>query len=344
VVGLVAPVLYPRPYEMGVALALAGFLGFLWIRSHQSRFQALWALGALAAVGAGLHDLVQIARKPGLFVRDAFGVIHVQEFHPFRVMFHGSTLHGFMDSRSPLRPTSYYGPDSGGGRAIRMLMEERPALKVGVVGMGVGSFGGWGRASDHYTFYEISPLVARLSGPGPAPVFPILQQSPARVEVVLGDARTELERELREQGPRGFDLLVVDAFSGDAVPWHLLTVEAVQMYLRHLAPSGILALHVSNRMPVHRVALQTCMALNLNGSVVQDTPKKETPEFSRSLYVLVSMSPTGFFSHPLIRSSYRIAFGPDLSPESRRPLPLLRSGRPWRDDHAALSDLLIENR
>jgi len=175
-------------------------------------------------------------------------------------------------------------------------------------------------------------------------VFPILQQSPARVEVVLGDARTELERELREQGPRGFDLLVVDAFSGDAVPWHLLTVEAVQMYLRHLAPNGILAIHVSNRLPVHRVALQTCQSLNLSGAYIIDVPADKSLGLAMSQYVVVAKDPDAFFQHPLVTSCTGIAFGPELLPDPRRPLPLLRSGRPWRDDHAPLSDLLIEKR
>lgn len=344
VVGLVAPVLYPRPYEMGVALALAGFLGFLWIRSHKSRFQALWALLALATLVVGVRDILQIAVRPGLHIRDYFGVFRIRDIPPLRCLFHGSIIHGAIDLKNPLRPTTYYGPDSGGGRAVRMLMEARPSLKVGVVGMGVGSFGGWGRASDHYTYYEISPQVVRIAGPGPAPVFPILQQSPARVEVVLGDARTELERELREQGPRGFDLLVVDAFSGDAVPWHLITVESVQMYLRHLAPNGILALHVSNRLPVHRVALQTCTALNLSGALVRDVRGRDENIYATSYYVLVAKDPDAFFQHPLVTSCSGIAFGPELLPDPKQPLPLLRSGRPWRDDHAPLSDLLIEKR
>jgi spermidine synthase len=113
-------------------------------------------------------------------------------------------------------------------------------------GLGAGSVAAYARAGDTFRFYEIDPAVLELSE-GPSPVFTYLSGAPGKIEVALGDARVSLERELKRGQLQRFDVLGVDAFSGDAIPVHLITHEALTLYFQHLADDGVLALHISNR-------------------------------------------------------------------------------------------------
>src|SRR5262249_23678636 len=144
--------------------------------------------------------------------------------------------------------TTYYTERSGIGLAL--LHHPRRAagsLRVGVVGLGTGTIAAYGQAGDTYRFYDINPAVVALSE-GPQRMFTYLRDGPARVEIVLGDARLSLERERKRSGAQGFDVLAIDAFTSDSIPVHLLTKEAFELYLSHLArPDGILAIHISNR-------------------------------------------------------------------------------------------------
>jgi SAM-dependent methyltransferase len=152
---------------------------------------------------------------------------------------HGAILHGeqYLSEKYRRSATTYYKTSSGLGKAI--LAFEGKAAKVGVIGLGAGSISVYADADDTYRFYEINPAVIRVAGEW----FTYLKDSPGKMETVLGDARLSLERE----PPQGFDVLVVDAFSGDSIPVHLITVEAFAEYLRHLKPQGVIAFHVSNR-------------------------------------------------------------------------------------------------
>ena len=159
------------------------------------------------------------------------------EGHHFLLM-NGRITHGlqFVDRERAMWPTTYYGPQSGVGLAARAL----PAgpRRLGLVGLGTGTLAAYGRAGDSVRIYEINPQVRQLANSW----FTYLARCPAKVEVVLGDARLSLERE----PPQRFDLLALDAFSSDAIPVHLLTREAVELYQRHLKPNGVLAIHISN--------------------------------------------------------------------------------------------------
>jgi len=167
---------------------------------------------------------------------------------------HGITSHGFQFIDPEIRdvPTAYYGPQSGIGLAIRNYRRTLPAeirpnhLKVGVVGLGTGTIAAFGNEGDTYRFYEINPAVTALAK-GENGYFSFLEDSPASIEIVPGDARVSLEQELARGQPQDYDILAVDAFSGDSIPVHLLTVEAFETYLRHLKPQGVLAVHISNR-------------------------------------------------------------------------------------------------
>jgi len=157
---------------------------------------------------------------------------------------HGTTSHGTQFHRPDLRriPVSYFGIYTG----IGMVMHERPetAMHVGIVGLGAGTLAAYGREGDRYQFYEIDPDVARIARD--VRYFSYLSDSRAAIEIVIGDARLSLERQLRETGSQGFDLLILDAFSSDSVPVHLITLDAMRLYVQHLGPNGVLVMHISN--------------------------------------------------------------------------------------------------
>jgi hypothetical protein len=163
---------------------------------------------------------------------------------------HGQIKHGFqfVDDYWKRQPTTYYGRDSGIGLAIaisRRTAQESDAhpLRVGVVGLGTGTIAAYGEDGDYFRFYDINPDVVRLSDK----YFTYLKDSAARTEVVIGDARIVMERELVAGDSQQFDVLAIDAFSSDAIPVHLLTSECGDIYRQHLRPGGILAVHISNR-------------------------------------------------------------------------------------------------
>ncbi len=187
--------------------------------------------------------------------RNFYGVVAVVEPNVeepdlrLRQLTHGSTLHGMQMLTDPLHlvPGGYYGLNSGVGLTLRDYPRDAGELHMGVIGLGVGSLAAWGRDGDRIRFYEINPAVVAMAQ-GPRAAFSYLADSAAIVEVVPGDARLALERELAETGGHGFEVLVVDAFSSDSIPVHLLTREAVALYLVHLDPDrGVLALNISSR-------------------------------------------------------------------------------------------------
>jgi spermidine synthase len=155
-----------------------------------------------------------------------------------RKLVHGRVVHGsqFADQDLEQLPTTYYTPTSGVGRTIRNMGQ--PNRRIGIVGLGAGTLAAYGSSGDYYRFYEINPDVIDIA----QNYFTFLRDSLATNEIILGDARLQLERE----APQQFDLLVLDAFSGDAIPVHLLTNEAMQIYKRHLKPDGKMAIHISN--------------------------------------------------------------------------------------------------
>lgn len=161
---------------------------------------------------------------------------------------HGKTAHGFQFESATLRdlPTTYYTEKSGVGLAITNEPARPGKIRVGALGLGVGVLASYGQPGDIFRFYEINPDVIRIAE-GQGGYFSFLADSQAEVQIVPGDARISLERELANNGTENFDLLVLDTFNGDAMPLHLLTREAFEIYLKHLKPDGIMAINVSNR-------------------------------------------------------------------------------------------------
>ncbi|HEY3445545.1 MAG TPA: ferrichrome ABC transporter permease [Myxococcales bacterium] len=182
-------------------------------------------------------------------------------------MSHGRIVHGaqYQDAAHKPEPVTYFTRNSGVGRAIanhpRRLAGQ--PMRIGIIGLGVGVLAAYGQPGDEIRFYEINPDVIRLAQT--PQYFSYLSDSKAKIDVVLGDARIMLEHELAQGGSRGYDLFVLDAFSSDSIPAHLLTVQAFQLYLAHLrSPDSIIALHVSNRMlDLGPVIRRTAQELNL---------------------------------------------------------------------------------
>ncbi|MGA1692222.1 MAG: spermidine synthase [Burkholderiaceae bacterium] len=254
-VSLLAPQLAPFYWELPAGL-LAVALMALWVvlRQADTLFptRVLFVAGAVASMTATVYyaheHIDSLFHNNEVASRNFYGTLRVNEAryegqdHATRRLVHGVILHGLQSADPALRrmATTYYGPESGAGLAINWYSKNRPSgSRVGVVGLGVGTLAVYGRAQDHYRFYEINDAVIDLAQDR----FTYLSDSPAEKSFSLGDARLQLERE----PPQAFDVLVIDAFSSDAIPVHLITQEAMEVYLRHLKPDGAIVFHVTNR-------------------------------------------------------------------------------------------------
>lgn len=248
-VGLLAPRLFTGYFEWHLAiLATCGLPWLVFLRDTESvlyrgRQPWLWT-GLVAYLLMLAIGLTQHLRKITEFRTDAtrnfFGVLKVETYRDVVKLKHGGVLHG-MQWQAPEKrrtATTYYSEESGVGLLLKQCRPDRP-MKVGLVGLGAGTTAVYGRPGDQFRFYEINPEVERFA----RRYFSYLSDSAARIEVVLGDARLRLEQE----SPQDYDVLVLDAFSGDGVPVHLLTSEAFDLYRRHLKPEGVIAAHISNR-------------------------------------------------------------------------------------------------
>jgi SAM-dependent methyltransferase len=191
----------------------------------------------------------------------------------------------------------------------------RSPQRVGVIGLGTGTIAAFGRPGDYYRFYEINPKVVEIA----QREFTYLADSPAKIDIVLGDARLSMERE----PPQNFDVLAVDAFSSDSIPVHLLTLESFRIYFRHLKPEGILAVHVSNRhLDLEPVVERIATALGKDNLLV-DNDEGENLVYSAS-WVLVANR--GVFDKP------GFALGQPVKPKAKLRL--------WTDDYSNLFQIL----
>lgn len=287
----------------------------------------------LLSFGLGVVLVIQAAKQDRdalAGVRNFYGTLHVFEYNTdeprahYYLLRHGGTTHGLQFSAHPQAtwPSSYYANTSGVGLAVQHLPADRPR-RIGVVGLGTGSMAAYGREGDLIRFYDINPAVERIARDH----FTYLENSPAEIEVVLGDARLSMERELERGEAQQYDLLVLDAFSSDAIPVHLLTREAFAVYLAHLAPGGVIAVHISNRYldlrpVVQRLAEHTGLAM----AVIQDDPGDEWWSY-RTTWVLLT-------ADPAFLAAERIAEVTD------DPKPVEEDVRLWTDDFASLFPIL----
>lgn len=299
-VGIAAPLLLPATFEVEFGLLAVAAAVFWRSRAHG----ALWALAGAALLLGALFTAAQRIHVAGNNVlavsRNFYGVLRVREYgsptqpsiHQ-RTLAHGGILHGeqFLAPDRRRRPTSYYTETSGAGRLLRAL--EAPAAQVGIVGLGAGTLAAYGRAGDRYTFFDIDPAIVDAARRH----FSYLADSAATVEVQVGDGRLLLQR----QPDARFDALLIDAFSGDSIPVHLLTREALQLYAAKTSADGVIALHVSNRyLDLRPVVAQIAGELGLHSAYIDDPQQQGRNDQSSSDWILLAKTPR-VLELPLIR-------------------------------------------
>ncbi len=259
-VGIVAPLTLPAYYELEFSLIAVAILATLlsWRMMDAQPIVNIWLprAGKIVGVGVCLFCLgatvvtIRDYNKDVVYqTRNFYGTLRVKQYlppdveHRRRSLIHGAILHGdqYMDPPYHRSATTYYKPKSGIG--LTLLAKEAIApgqpRRIGVVGLGAGTLATYGNKGDMFRFYDINPTVVDIARRD----FTYLKDSEATIEIGLGDARLNLERE----APQHFDVLAIDAFSSDSIPVHLITLEALDIYARHMKPDGVIAFHVSNR-------------------------------------------------------------------------------------------------
>jgi predicted O-methyltransferase YrrM len=325
VIGIVFPLLFRFNIDLVITCCFTAFLAFLVTFEDGWNSRLLWGVAtAVMAVQIFWINIVN-ERNTTVAVRNFYGALRVKQTFgipgaTLRTLTNGNVEHGtqiFGTDAQRHMPTSYYAEDSGVGLAIRLCCGTR-LRNIGVIGLGAGTIAAYGRPGDRIQFYEINPAVEPIA----RDVFTYIRESGAQVSVIPGDARTSLAAEPSQR----FDVLVVDAFSGDAIPLHLLTTQALALYRRHLAPGGVIAFHISNRHvdlepPIWVMANQAGMESRIVTSYASD----ERDEFTAT-WMLVSDN-ASFFAQP------------DVAAHSS-PAPPNISLRPWTDDFSSLLPVL----
>jgi hypothetical protein len=320
-------------YALLAVLAGVGLVVLVLLREGSwgawMRQPAQWAVIAVELVVLVLAGYLGFEARESasgyrLMVRNFYGALKVRDsglepdLMAVRTLTHGTINHGeeYLNIARRRLPTTYYGPNTGVGIAIREK-QKQGAIRVGVIGLGTGTIAAYGRLGDYYRYYEINPLVPPIT----KGQFYFVPTCAAKLDIAMGDARLTLETEQ----PENFDVLAVDAFSSDAIPVHLLTYEAMKLYFRHINPAGILAVHVSNRyLNLQPVVAGEARALGKIARVV-DTDDDESQDVFGATWVLVA-SPTPGFDDVEMGSSAEIVSNKKV--------------RLWTDDYSNLFQIL----
>jgi SAM-dependent methyltransferase len=333
-IGIAAPMVFSFNYDLSVTFVVTAVLALAvtWRSGWSQRL--LWSVACVMLLALLFMIRTAYSRNTTVAVRNFYAALRVKQDLSYpgtttRTLMNGTIQHGtqlFGSDELRRTPTTYYARDSGVGLALRFCCLDnnqgnnqavRPR-NIGVIGLGAGTIAAYGRSGDRIRFYDINPAVAPIA----QNVFTYIRDSAAQVQIVEGDARASLARE----SPQHFDVLVVDAFSGDAIPIHLLTAEALAVYRKHLNPGGILAFHISNR----HVSLGPAIALMAESAGMQamrvSTDSTREPGEYTSTWMLVTDDPA-FFARPELASAVR----------RQAPVPGLRA---WTDDYSALLPLL----
>ena len=269
-VNFIAPIVFSGYWELHISLVLVWILAMVILATHnhaEHKIHILWIKFylkrhySLSIGSVGIVILIwvlgrnmMVMKAPSIFnTRSFFGVLHVFEYdketsNHFRILKHGRVGHGvqWMHTLDMDKPTAYYGSCSAVALAINrfpLRSNNNLVLKVGAIGLGIGTIATYGQNNDIFRFYEINSDVDWIA----RDYFTYLKNSKANIDVIIGDARQTMKRELETTGSQNYDIILVDAFNGDAIPTHLLTQEASDLYWEHLNEDGILAFHITNK-------------------------------------------------------------------------------------------------
>lgn len=329
-VAMLAPALFRAMYELPIAIALCGTLAALVLladaelpfRKDLLGWPSILVLTGVAVLwGFAGREIREMTRGALVVRRNFYGELRVRQYNGvydwdgYRTLVHGTINHGEQYTHPARRReiATYYCEDTGLG----LWMKTRPQSsfqRVGVLGLGAGTIAAYSRFGDVYRFYELNPEVEKIA----RNYFWYLENAEGTVEVVLGDGRLSMERE----PPQNYDLLVMDAFSSDSIPVHLLTREAIQLYFRHLKPEGVLAVHISNRYVDLKPVLEREAALLGKAALLVETEDSDDGRCFGTTWVLMANRAEIFAREPYQKGG--------------QPLEKAEWMRPWTDDYSNL--------
>jgi hypothetical protein len=324
-VGVAAPMVLSGNYELVIGLVFAALLGLAATWATGWILRGFWAAAAVVIVALAVTLVREDRVNALLHVRNFYGTLHVTQvadarYHAdVRTLYNGVIEHGqqVFNTKLGMSPTTYYGHPSGVGLALDLCCGGR-ARRVGVIGLGTGTLAAYGRPGDVFRFYELNPAVELIA----RNTFAYLRNSAAKIDIVMGDARLSLAAE----PPQRYDVLVIDAFSGDAIPVHLLTTQALDLYRRHMQPAGIIAFHVSNRfLDLAPVVEQLARHAGLETAFIS-SDDDELLDLDSSDWVLVT-------SNDAFLSNADVASG-------RQAITIPRGLHRWTDDYNSLLPVL----
>lgn len=333
-VALIAPLAFRSHYELPLAcvlltaLALASVYGDSEsvLRQDWLGWASIIVMTAAAAVTGYSVHLARSMTSGAMYVgRNFYGELAVRQYNDandwdgYRSLVHGAINHGEQYTHPARRRqvASYYCPDTGIGLLMQIRGFGQPQ-KVGIIGLGTGTLAGYGRPGDVYRYYEINPLVQNIANE----YFWYLRNAESSLQMVLGDARLSLEREPNQN----FDILVVDAFSSDSIPVHLLTSEALDLYFRHMAPGGVVVLHISNRFIDLQPVLERGAKHAGKRSILVETDDNDDGSCYGTSWVLMANSPQTFDNEVIRKASKPLRSAPWM--------------RLWTDDYSNLYKVL----
>jgi spermidine synthase len=324
-VGVLAPLIFNGSYEMAWSLVYTAALAAVLMWRQHWAWRIFWPAAAVILISVVVMQHRSDREDAIVQVRSFYGTLRVTDEAAddggrYRTLIHGTIQHGtqFMASEELRRlPTTYYSRNSGVGLALDNCCKGR-ARRVADIGLGTGTLAAYGEPGDVFRFYEIDPRVEVIA----RNVFTYLRESKAKIEIAHGDARLSMEAE----PPENYDVIAVDAFSGDAIPVHLLTAEALKLYQRHLAPGGIIAFHISNHfLKLAPVVKEQADHAGLRAVLVSTEDDDDTGAYS-SDWVLVTANEKFLELPEIAKASEKIEPKPGI--------------RLWTDDYSSLLPIL----
>ena len=326
-IGLYAGISMPNDIG-GVKLALVAIVIGIGIIVIGSRYAYTLALVAVLYANGGAYNIG--VSQAHARMRSYFGIYTIYSDGASRWLMHGTTMHGMQMFDDPKRPVSYYGAGSGVGQAMAKAEQlYGKGASIGVVGLGTGTLSCYAKPDQHWQFFEIDPLMIHIARDQKK--FSFLERCAPNAQIVLGDARLTLAK----VKPASFDVLAIDAFSSDAIPLHLLTQQAFEVYGRALKPSGMLLVHISNRyIDLNSVVSTEAKTGGWSGALRHDSPPQRTFDLGEraSLWIALNRDPAKLseLTGPLVKERTHYYYADQWQPLDKP------DGRVWTDDYASV--------